>query len=143
MENYDPHFYIPKLNFFLNTITINFPNKPNDYMKKIYYDLLNNFHIYIPTVTLQKFYKNLLYNYPIKPYLDNKNDFEKWILLIINSFRIKINEKPFSYLENKQNYNEHYLPKKIYIHNKIKKYRKYLIFLIITVMLLVINKIYN
>jgi len=142
MVNYDPHFYIPQLNFFLNTITINYPNNPTDTIKKIYYELLTNFYIYIPTPTLQKYYQQLLDKYPIKPYLDNKNDIEKWILLIINSFRLKINEKPYSYLENKEKYNEYYLPQKIYIHKKVKKYKKYIILLLTTLIIIFINKMY-
>lgn len=142
MVNYDPYYYIPNLNFFLNTITINYPVEPTEPIKKIYFDLLNNFGTYIPTPTLQKRYNKLLDKYPLKPYLDKKSDFEKWILIIINSFKLIIDEKPLTFLENKQNYNQCYLPKKIYLNQQVKKYKKYVVWGIIIALFVFINKIY-
>lgn len=142
MVNYDPYYYIPHFNFFLNTITINYPPEPTEPVKKIYFELLNNFGSYIPTPSIRKHYNKLLDKYPLKPYLDNKNDFEKWILIVINSLKLIINEKPHSFIENKENYNSFYLPKKIYLNQQVKKYKKYIIWILIISLFIFINKTY-
>lgn len=79
-----PHFW-----FFLHTIALNYPKYPNAVTKKKYYDLIQNFHLFIPVENHANDFIKLLNMYPISAYLDNRDSFIRWIHFIHN----KINEK--------------------------------------------------
>jgi len=79
-----PHFW-----FFLHTIALNYPKYPNAVTKKKYYDLIQNFHLFIPVENHANDFIKLLNMYPISAYLDNRDSFIRWVHFIHN----KINEK--------------------------------------------------
>ena len=79
-----PHFW-----FFLHTIALNYPKYPNAVTKKKYYDLIQNFHLFIPVENHANDFVKLLNMYPISAYLDNRDSFIRWVHFIHN----KINEK--------------------------------------------------
>lgn len=79
-----PHFW-----FFLHTIALNYPKYPNDVSKKRFYDLIQGFDLFIPVEKHAKQFRDLLNEYPISPYLDNRDSFIRWVHFVHN----KINEK--------------------------------------------------
>ena len=79
-----PHFW-----FFLHTIALNYPKFPNDVSRKKYYDLVQNFDLFIPVEKHAQQFRELLCEYPISPYLDNRDSFIRWVHFIHN----KINER--------------------------------------------------
>ena len=44
----NPNVWMPHLKFVLQTIAITYPRNPNDVSKKKYYDLIENFPLFIP-----------------------------------------------------------------------------------------------
>ena len=83
-----PHFW-----FFLHTIAMTYPNHPNEVNKKKYYDLIQNFYLFIPVEKISSDFKRLIDDYPITPYLDNRESFVRWIWFIHNKINQKL-EKP-------------------------------------------------
>jgi len=78
--------------FFIHTMTFTYPNNPTTTIKKKYYDFLHNFYLFIPNKQMATYYEELLKEYPIKPYLDKKEDIIKWGWYIHNKFNTKFNK---------------------------------------------------
>ncbi len=89
MVNLDPKVWGPKFWFVFHTITLNYPNNPNSVTKKKYYDFVQNIPMFLPVEEIATHFSKLLNEYPIQPYLDNRESFIKWFWFIHN----KINEK--------------------------------------------------
>jgi hypothetical protein len=89
MANLDPKIWGPKYWFFLHTISLSYPKYPNTVTKKKYYELVQNMPQFIPVQEISLSFSKLLDEYPVQPYLDNKESFIKWVWFIHN----KINEK--------------------------------------------------
>lgn len=85
----DPSVWGPHFWFFLHTIALNYPKYPNGVTKKKYYDLIQNFHMFIPVEKHASDFSKMVTEYPISPYLDNRDSFIRWTHFIHN----KINEK--------------------------------------------------
>jgi hypothetical protein len=68
---------------------LNYPNYPNGVTKKKYYDFVQNIPMFLPVEEIATHFSKLLNEYPIQPYLDNRESFIKWFWFIHN----KINEK--------------------------------------------------
>ena len=89
MANLDPKVWGPKFWFFLHTISLTYPNYPNTITKKKYYEFIQNLPLFLPIEEIATNFSKLLDQFPIQPYLDNKESFIKWVWFIHN----KINEK--------------------------------------------------
>ena len=89
MANLDPKVWGPKFWFFLHTISLTYPNYPNTITKKKYYEFIQNLPLFLPIEEIATDFSKLLDQFPIQPYLDNKESFIKWVWFIHN----KINEK--------------------------------------------------
>ena len=87
-ELMDPEVWGPHFWFFLHTIALHYPKYPNAVSKKKYYDFLSNLPLFIPVYSISVHFSKLLDEYPITPYLDNRDSLIKWMHFIHN----KINE---------------------------------------------------
>ncbi len=85
----DPRVWGPHYWHFLHTIALTYPNHPNAITKKKYYEFINSLPLFIPIETMSSEFSKLLNLYPVQPYLDNRENFVKWVWFIHN----KINEK--------------------------------------------------
>lgn len=79
-----PHYW-----FFLHTIAMTYPVRPNGVTKKKYYEFIQNMPLFIPVESMSGDFSRLLDQYPVEPYLDNRESFIRWTHFIHN----KINEK--------------------------------------------------
>lgn len=86
---FDPTIWGPKYWFFLHTIAMCYPNHPNAVTKKKYYEFIQNIPMFIPVEKMANDFSKLLDEYPIAPYLDDRESFIRWVWFIHN----KINEK--------------------------------------------------
>lgn len=91
--NLDPKIWGPHYWFFLHTLAMCYPHYPNDVTKKKYYDFLQNLPMFIPTENIASYFSKLLDEYPVQPYLDNRESFIRWIWFIHNKINQKL-EKP-------------------------------------------------
>jgi hypothetical protein len=116
----DPKIWGPHYWYFLHTIALSYPNYPNAVTKKKYYELIQNFPLFIPVEQISKEFSHLLDKYPIQPYLDKRESFVKWTWFIHNKINEKL-EKPILSLEDF--YIQYYEEYKSSIE-KIKDYSK-------------------
>ena len=89
----DPKIWGPHYWFFLHTLAMCYPKYPNAVTKKKYYDFVQNIPMFIPTEDISNYFSKLLDEYPVQPYLDNKESFIRWIWFIHNKINKKL-EKP-------------------------------------------------
>jgi hypothetical protein len=91
--NLDPKIWGPHYWFFLHTLAMCYPNYPNEVTKKKYYDFIQNLPMFIPIEKIATYFSKLLDEYPVQPYLDNRESFIRWIWFIHNKINQKL-EKP-------------------------------------------------
>jgi len=139
MSNLDPKVWGPHYWFFLHTIAVTYPHHPNAVTKKIYYDLIQNLHVFLPIEHIAKEFSKLVEQYPITPYLDNRESLVRWMWFIHNKINETL-EKPKITLENfYKEYYEHYKPKDVKYREFYKLRGKIIYFVLI---LLIIAAIY-
>jgi len=130
-EVWGPHYW-----FFLRTICIIYPNYPNSIVKKKYYDFFMNFlPLFLPNEEAIKKYTELLYLYPVSPYLDNRESLVRWLWFINNKInehlrKPKIKIQDF-YIEYYNLYKDADDKKNSLFLRKIKKHTKQIVYFII------------
>jgi len=135
----DPKIWGPHYWHFLHTIAMNYPNHPSSVTKKKYYDLIQNFYLFIPVENISGEFSKLLDKYPIQPYLDNRDSFVRWVHFIHNKINEKLEKPSISLNEFYTKYYEEYKPKNLKMM-EYYKLREKLIYS--SVVLMIIGGIY-
>lgn len=139
MTYLDPEIWGPHYWFFLHTVSMTYPKYPNAVTKKKYYEFLQNLPLFIPVENISTEFYKLIEEYPLTPYLDNKESLIRWIHFIHNKINTKLEKPTISLGKFYENYYEAYKPK----NQKMAEYyklRKKIIYL--TVICFVIGIIY-
>jgi len=116
----DPKIWGPHYWFFLHTISMNYPIKPNTITKKKYYDFIQNIPLFIPIETMSTYFSHLLDQYPISPYLDSRDSFIRWMHFIHNKINQRLEKPTISLSKFYENYYEQYKPNDL----KMREYYK-------------------
>ena len=82
---------------FLHSITLNYPDNPSIYEKKIYKDFFNSLTNILPCDICRQNYKKHIQKFPIKFFLNSKIDLTKWLVKIHNLTNIDLNKSTISY----------------------------------------------
>jgi len=129
----DPKIWGKSFWYTLHIISFTYPDTPNDTAKKKYYDLIQNLPLFLPNRKISNQFIEILDKYPVKPYLDSKIMFIKWIHFIHNEIN-KLNYKdPMPYDDYIQKITQSFIVKEI-PKNTINYYDIYsIIFIIILV----------
>jgi hypothetical protein len=120
MTNLDPKIWGPHYWFFLHTIAMSYPIHPNAVTKRKYYDFVQNIPLFIPVESMAGEFSKLLDQYPVQPYLDNKESFIRWMWFIHNKINTKLEKPQISLNDFYVNYYEEYKP----INEKMSEYYK-------------------
>lgn len=120
MTNLDPKIWGPHYWFFLHTIAMSYPIHPNAVTKKKYYDFVQNIPLFIPVESMSGEFSKLLDQYPVQPYLDNKESFIRWMWFIHNKINMKLEKPQISLNDFYVKYYEEYKP----INEKMSEYYK-------------------
>lgn len=120
MTNLDPKIWGPHYWFFLHTIAMSYPVHPNAVTKKKYYDFVQNIPLFIPVESMAGEFSKLLDQYPVQPYLDNKESFIRWMWFIHNKINKKLEKPQISLNDFYVKYYEEYKP----INEKMSEYYK-------------------
>ena len=120
MTNLDPKIWGPHYWFFLHTISMSYPVQPNAVTKKKYYDFVQNIPLFIPVESIAGEFSKLLDQYPVQPYLDNKESFIRWMWFIHNKINKKLEKPEISLNEFYIKYYDEYKP----INEKMSEYYK-------------------
>lgn len=139
MVLYDPTVWGPHYWFFLDTIAMTYPKHPNAVTKKIYYDLIEHFHLFIPVAEHSKNFNQLLSMYPITPYLDDRESFIRWVHFIHNKINEQLQKPKITYNDFYTNYYQHYKNKIIQNSEKKQFYKKILYVTLIFILLFSIS----
>ncbi len=87
-EIWGPHYW-----FFIHCAAMSYPNFPNAVTKKKYYELFQNIPLFIPVEDIAAKFSQLLDEFPVEPYLDNRESLIKWTWFIHNKVNVAL-EKP-------------------------------------------------
>ena len=120
MTNLDPKVWGPHYWFFLHTISMSYPIHPNAVTKKKYYDFIQNIPLFIPVESMASEFSKLLDQYPVQPYLDNKESFIRWMWFIHNKINKKLEKPQISLNDFYVKYYEEYKP----VNEKMSEYYK-------------------
>ena len=118
--DFEPEVWGPHYWFFLHTIAESYPLYPNETTKKKYYELINNFPLFIPVEEIGNKFSVVLDKYPVSPYLDNRDSFVKWVHFIHNKYNVMLGKPeislPLALELYRANYENH-------VSRKIKKWK--------------------
>jgi hypothetical protein len=129
----DPTVWGPHYWFFIHTIALSYPLRPNAVTKKKYYDFIQNLPLFLPNELMATHFEKLLDQYPVTPYLDTRESFIRWTHHIHNKINELLEKKKISLAEFYEQYYDHYKPKEV----KFKEYYKIrakVIYLVIVVL---------
>lgn len=121
--NLDPKIWGPHYWFFMHTLVMCYPNYPNEITKKKYYDFIQNIPMFIPIEEIASYFTKLLDEYPVQPYLDNRESFIRWMWFIHNKINKKLEKPEISLNEFYVKYYEEYKSndKKLIEYYKLKE----------------------
>lgn len=120
MTYLDPNVWGPHYWFFLHTISMTYPHHPNAVTKKKYYEFIQNLPLFIPVDTMSSEFSKLIDQYPVTPYLDNRESFVRWTWFIHNKINQKLEKPTITLSEFHVKYYDAYKPK----HVKMTEYYK-------------------
>ena len=92
----DPNIWGPRYWFFLHTAAMSYPIKPNDTIRKKFYDFIHNFPILMLDPKIASSFSDLLEKYPVSPYLDSKDSLVRWTHFIHNKINKKLEKDQIS-----------------------------------------------
>jgi len=135
----NPEIWLPHLLFTLQTISMLYPQHPNDVTKKKYYDTIHNIPLFFPIKPIGSQFSKLLDKFPVTPYLSSRESFMRWIHFIINKINVSMEWEQNNFYDSLEKYYKAYKPKELLDQEKFKRRKQYIIigvvaFLIITVL---------
>ena len=125
-----PHYW-----FFLHTVTMTYPLRPNDGAKKKYYELIQNIPLFIPNVSMAKSFQETLDAYPVSPYLDTRDSLTRWMHFIHNKMNKRLGKREISITKFYEDYHENYKTRNVKIVEYAKTKRQLLYALLICALL--------
>ena len=139
----NPNVWIPHLKFTLQTIAINYPTKPNRVTKRKYYDLIQNLPVFFPHKPMGGMFLKMLDDFPVKPYLDSRLSFMKWVHFIFNKINKLMNKPQETFYESLEKYYDEYKPKDLVDMKRWKQQEKYIKFGFGVVLIIGISYLYQ
>jgi len=134
----DPNIWGPQYWFVLHTIALTYSARPNETIKKKYYDFFHNIPLFLPCEEMGNEFSKILDKYPVTPYLDSRDSLIKWVHFIHNKINISLGKEEIELGDALSSYYENYKPK-IKVDIETKKRREKLIFISMIIILTVIN----
>lgn len=126
MTYLDPNVWGPHYWFFLHTISMTYPHHPNAVTKKKYYEFIQNLPLFIPIEAMSGEFSKLIDQYPITPYLDNRESFIRWVWFIHNKINQKLEKPELSLSAFYTKYYESYKPNNVKLGEYYKLRQKVL-----------------
>ena len=134
MKELDQKIWLPRMWFFLFTVAHTYPDNPNTVTKRKYYDFIQNLPLFIPNTSCSNHFIRILDQFPVTPYLDNKDSFTFWVHTVNNRLNAHVGEREKTYLQHMDDYYQEYLPKQYVLSENKNLKKKYIISGLIFVM---------
>lgn len=103
-EHLNPNVWGPHYWFFLHTIAYCYPETPNEFTKRKYYDLIQNMPLFIPNPEIAKRFAETLDKYPISPYLNSRESFVRWTIYVHNYVNRQLDKPEMELLDALEKY---------------------------------------
>jgi hypothetical protein len=129
--------------FFLQCVAFQYPKYPNEMMKKKYYEFFQTLPLFIPIKKISSQFESILNEFPVQPYLDNKETIVKWVWFVLNKIKEKEKQKTNTLYEFYDEYKEKCKPLHIKNKERIKKYQKIIFFTVFIILFLILCYLYN
>jgi hypothetical protein len=142
-NQFEPNIWGPHYWFFLHTLAINYPNYPNDITKKKYYEFIHNLPLFIPNETISNDFLLIINEYPVKPYLDNKDSFVRWVNFIHNKINEKLEKPSISLNDFYINYFNLYKSNNIKLIEYLNQKKKIIYLMFMLLLFVVIYYLYD
>jgi hypothetical protein len=139
----DPTIWGPHYWFFLHTITLCYPLRPNTVTKKRYYDFIHNFYLLLPIESISTHFSKLIIEYPVTPYLDSRDSFIRWMHFIHNKINQKLEKPQVSLDQFYKGYYENYKPRNVQLAEYYKIQGKIVYFLLLLAVIVAIYYLYH
>jgi len=131
----DPKIWGPHYWFFIHTVAMTYPIRPNAITKKKYYEFIQNLPIFIPIENMSGEFSKLLDKYPVTPYLDNRESLIRWTHFIHNKINQKLEKPQISLSEFYVKYYEEYKSQNIKMVEYYKLREKAIFCVIISIII--------
>jgi hypothetical protein len=139
----DSKIWGPPMWFFLHTSAMCYPLHPNAVTKKKVYDFFQNLHLFIPIEPMASNFSKLLDEYPITPYLDDRESLIRWVWFIHNKINQQLEKPQISLNEFYVKYYEHYKPKNMKQREYLKLREKCIYIGFIVLLIAIIYYLYD
>jgi len=139
----DPKVWGPHYWFFLHTVAMCYPHRPNTITKKKYYDFIHNFSLFIPIENMASHFSQLLDQYPVSPYLDSRDAFIRWTHFIHNKINQRLEKPSISLSKFYENYYEKYKPNDLKMREYYRMRSKIIYFALVVIFIGVIYYFYD
>lgn len=126
-EKFDPIVWGPHYWFFLHTISYTYPLYPNEVTKRKYYDLIQNMPLFIPNAKIGNTFSQILDNFPVEPYLVNRDSFIRWMHFIHNRINRLLDKEEITLYESFDDYKSLYKPKPVKLSERYHIRKEYII----------------
>ena len=134
----NPEVWGPRYWFFLFTISMNYPQRPNTVTKKKYYEFIQNFPLFIPSEKIGNNFAKLLDKYPVTPYLDSRMEFMKRVHFIHNKINEHLDKQEVDFYDALELYYKHYEPKDMVAKKRARVRRRNIDISILVIMSLLV-----
>ena len=141
--NLDSAIWGPHYWFFLHTIALSYPNRPNTPTKKKYYEFIQNIPLFIPIKSMSTDFSKLLDEYPVTPYLDSRDSFIRWVHFIHNKINTKLEKPNISLSQFYENYYNEYKPSSVKMREASIWKERIIYFIILSIIIGIIIYLYN
>ena len=143
-DHYDSRVGGPHFWFFLHTIAMTYPTNANSVTRRKYYDLIQNFPLFMPNVEMGNEFSRLLDKYPVTPYLGKRESFIRWTVFIHNKMNILLGKPEMELADAIAEYDRNYIPARLELYGGTKE-RKYMVAMysaIVLALLLIVYMMY-
>ena len=121
----DPKIWGPHYWFVLHTIALSYPIKPNETIRKKFYDFYQNLPLFLPIEEIGNNFSKFLDKYPVTPYLESRQSLVRWTHFIHNKINKALNLPTLTMEQAMSSYYESYKPREVKDLEQRKRREKY------------------
>ncbi len=121
----DPKIWGPHYWFVLHTIALSYPIKPNETIRKKFYDFYQNLPLFLPIEEIGNNFSKFLDKYPVTPYLESRQSLVRWTHFIHNKINKALNMPTLTMEQAMSSYYESYKPREVKDLEQRKRREKY------------------
>ena len=131
----DAKVWGPQYWFFLHTVAYNYPDTPNATIKRTHYDLIQHIPYLLPDLEMGDNFSRMLDQYPVTPYLDNRESFMRWVWFIHNKMNVRLDKEEISLWAAMDQYIARYLPQQVILSDWTGFRKKMIVAMIICILI--------